>query len=83
MDENKNPAITSKNALKLGIFGGSKGKENCRDVCRKFALTGCEWDFPTGDCYAHMKSISIGTKSKSSLCFKFQINPGKKAQVTF
>ena len=64
------------------MFTGTHGKENCLAVCRKFGLTGCEWDFAAGDCYAHMKSVSIGNDYRSSFCYKFNKYPGKMIQVT-
>ena len=82
MDENGQASIKSKDAQKLGMFTGTHGKENCLAVCRKFGLTGCEWDFAAGDCYAHMKSVSIGNDYRSSFCYKFNKYPGKMIQVT-
>ena len=74
LDENNNPALQSKDSLKLGKFGGSTGKEDCLVVCRIFGLTGCEWNKISGECFAYMKKLSIGNVYKTSYCYTFD-NP--------
>ena len=73
--------MDSKESLRLGEFVGGHGKDDCLVVCRIFGLTGCEWNSVSGECYAHMKEISIGTRPKISFCYKFNNNPavGKTA----
>ena len=82
LDENQNAALQSKESLKMGKFVGTHGKEDCLHVCRIFGLTGCEWKTVSGECYAHMRKVSIGNEYKGFYCYKFNSNPalGKTAQ---
>ena len=75
LDENQHGALQSKESVKLGEFPEPYGKEDCLVVCRIFGLTGCEWKIETGECYAHMKEITIGNNHKYSWCYTFNIKP--------